>query len=385
MSQYHEYIAALNTSSPTLFLDLDNFHKNLYWAEQECGDKKIRLATKSLRSVEIIRRILKSHGCFQGLMTYTLPESLWLKSQGFNDILMGYPTTDLDALKTLAKDPEGITLMVDRVEHLSLLESIASSHKINFSICVDIDLSMDLPGVRFGVYRSSIHQEKQLRHFLEYLKSCPSLKLVGMMGYEAQIAGVMDESSPLIKSLKKLSLTQLKKRRAEMFRVIESYGHKLQIVNGGGTGSLKHTAHENCVTEITIGSAFYAPVLFDHYEDFKLSPALFFALPVVRMPTPDIVTILGGGYLASGEISPIKQPQVYLPQGLSYLKHEGFGEVQTPLKLSRQEKLSLGDLVILRHAKAGEICERFNQISLIEGGIQIGQCLTYRGEGKSFL
>src|SRR5690606_23213034 len=123
-------------------------------------------ATKSVRSVDILKRIHQSNSVFQGFMTYTLEEALWLRSLGLKDFLMGYPTTDKKSLHTLAQNPDGIVLMVDRTEHLDLLESIAREHQSSFEICVDLDLSMDLPGVRFGVYRSQVHEKKSLLAFL---------------------------------------------------------------------------------------------------------------------------------------------------------------------------------------------------------------------------
>lgn len=383
---YFDFTQALkDVPNPSLFLDLSAFYKNLTWVISNTGNKKIRVATKSVRSVEVLKRIFAANVCFQGLMTYTLEESLWLRSIGFKDILMGYPTMDKFNLEKLAENPSEVVLMVDRVEHLDFLEEIAKKKNAKFEICVDLDLSMDLPGVRFGVYRSGIHEEKHLRAFLKHLNKCPHLNLVGAMGYEAQIAGVMDEKAPLMKVLKAMSLTQLKNRRQKMIDVILGDGHTLRIINGGGTGSLKHTNQEQCVNEVTIGSAFFAPVLFDHYQDFKLTPALFFTSPIVRQPAKDIYTILGGGYIASGATDDIKQPQPYLPEGLSLLKNEGAGEVQTPLKYTGETPLKIGDLVILRHAKAGEVCERFNQIHFIEGKKLIETFPTYRGEGKSFL
>lgn len=377
--------AIAEVSYPSLILDMDAFYKNLTWVISTSGNKKIRIATKSVRSVEILKRIHQSNSVFQGYMTYTLEESLWLRDLGLKDILMGYPTTDKASLTKLAKNPGEIVLMVDRTEHLDLLEEIAKTNKSHFDICVDLDLSMDLPGVRFGVYRSNLHDEKSLEAFLKHLKKCSHLNLVGAMGYEAQIAGVMDENAPLMRTLKMLSLTQLKNRRAKMVKLIEGHGHKLKIINGGGTGSLKNTIQEDVVNEVTIGSAFFAPVLFDHYQDFKLSPALYFSQPIVRRPASDIFTILGGGYIASGATDDIKQPLPALPEGLSLIKNEGAGEVQTPLKYAGPLKLNVGDPIFLRHAKAGEICERFNEIHLLEGKKINESVKTYRGEGKCFL
>ena len=67
------------------------------------------------------------------------------------------------------------------------------------------------------------------------------------------------------------------------------------LAQAGGTGSLELTAAEEAVTEVTAGSGFYAPALFDHYSRFSLTPAAGFALPIVRKPAPKVATALGGG------------------------------------------------------------------------------------------
>lgn len=372
---------------PLLFVDEKALNSNIQWVLNQTKNKKIRIATKSVRSVEILKKILAASPRFQGLMTYTLEESLWLTQLGFKDILIGYPTVDVPSLEQLAKNPADIILMVDKIEHLDLLEGLAKKHNSNFNICVDLDLAMDLPGVKFGVYRSSIQKEEELLRFLRHLKSCGHLRLKAVMGYEAQIAGVGDKNSPLIRVLKKLSLKQLKKRRQNLMAMIKAEGFTPEIINGGGTGSLHETSLENVVTEVTAGSAFFAPVLFDQYVDFSLSPAMGFTLPIVRQPSGNIITALGGGYIASGATDPVKTPQPYLPKGLSLIKNEGTGEVQTPLVNKGLEKLKVGDFVVMRHAKAGEVCERFTDILLVNEGAanQITTVKTYRGDGKCFL
>ncbi len=383
---YQDYSLALSgKSSPELFLNLEAFNQNIQWVLKNAGEKKIRLATKSIRSPALLKKILNESPIFQGLMTYTLSESLWLRDLGFKDILLAYPCVDRELLEKLAQEPHDIILMTDRLEHLELLEEIAKKCNGQFSLCIDLDLSMDLPGLRFGVYRSWIHDEKRLLTYLDFLKKCKHLKLKAVMGYEAQIAGVGDLKKPVIKMLKALSLAQLRKRREKFVEIIQSYGHDLALINGGGTGSLSTTREEKIVTEITVGSAFYAPTLFDSYEDFKLTPALFFTSPIVRRPDENLYTVMGSGHIASGELTSSKEPQPYLPLGLKLLKHEGAGEVQTPLRYDGPLNLKVGDPIIFRHAKAGEICERFNHIQIMKDLKIVETIETYRGMGKCFL
>jgi D-serine deaminase-like pyridoxal phosphate-dependent protein len=99
-----------------------------------------------------------------------------------------------------------------------------------------------------------------------------------------------------------------------------------------------------------------------------------------------MVTCAGGGYIASGAIEKSKLPLPVMPVGLKYVDLEGAGEVQTPLILAKDApKLSLGDPIFFQHAKAGELCERFNELILITGGKIVNRVKTYRGEGSSFL
>jgi D-serine deaminase-like pyridoxal phosphate-dependent protein len=144
-------------------------------------------------------------------------------------------------------------------------------------------------------------------------------------------------------------------------------------------------ATEPAITEATAGSGFYAPTLFDTYSAFSLQPAAMFAQPVVRRPAQGIVTALGGGYHASGAAGKSRLPSPYLPRGLRLDAQEGAGEVQTPLLGRAADGLRVGDNVYFRHAKAGELCERFDRLYLVEGARIVDEVPTYRGESRTFL
>jgi D-serine deaminase-like pyridoxal phosphate-dependent protein len=252
-------------------------------------------------------------------------------------------------------------------------------------------MSVNFPGVYFGVRRSPLRTVDDVRPLLDHLKRVEHVWLDGLMGYEAQIAGVGDQvpgqaaKNAVIQQLKKRSLGVIAQRRREIVELIHDSGLELRFVNGGGTGSEHTTREESVVTEITVGSGFYSPVLFDNYKDFRYQPAVGYAIEIVRQPAPGIHTCLGGGYTASGAAGPDKLPQPYLPQGARLLPLEGAGEVQTPITYQGVHRLALGDPIFLRHAKAGEICERFTHLLLIEKGAIVEEVPTYRGQGQCFL
>jgi len=210
------------------------------------------------------------------------------------------------------------------------------------------------------------------------------------MAYESQTAGAGDNppGKPLfsraIRFVQAQSRVELARRRAAIVKAVRREAD-LEFVNGGGTGSVEKTAAEVAVTEVAAGSGLYQSTLFDYYTNFTGRPAAMFALPVVRRPRPGVVTVLGGGYLASGVGDHTRLPQPFLPAGLRFDPREGAGEVQTPLIGTAADQLEIGDRVYFRHAKAGELCERFAELHLIEGDHVTATVRTYRGEGKTFL
>ncbi len=379
---------------PFAFLDLDLLEQNIHQVVVLAQGKRVRLASKSLRSVAVIRRILESDPCFQGIMCYTAQEAAYLASQGFNDLLIGYPMwneKDIDAVARATATGTHITLMVDSTEHVKRLEMFAARFGINLPLCLEADMSMDLPSLHFGVWRSPVRTPEQARSVLEQILASPHVWLDGLMGYEAQIAGVGDNfpghkaKNAIVQVLKRRSIHEIAKRRAALVELVKSYGFSPRFVNGGGTGSIATTRTEQVVTEITVGSGFYAPSLFDNYRDFRYQPAAGFAIEIVRYPRLHMYTCLGGGYIASGSVGPEKQPQPYLPRGAKLVPLEGAGEVQTPIQYKGSEPLKNGDPVFLRHSKAGELCERFTHLLLVSDGAIVDEITTYRGDGQCFI
>lgn len=397
--QTHEHYERVfaEVEAPFAFVDLEAMWANAEAMLERAGGKNIRVASKSVRCRALLRAILERDPRFQGLMTYTLPETLWLAEQGFEDLLLAYPTADTGALEELAlrsaAHPEGAPIvMVDCVEHLETIESILGKGAPPLRACIDVDAGWWWLGgrVKVGPKRSPIHTVEQAVALAREIEKRPQIELDALMAYEGQIAGVGDRPpgqwrrGAAIRFMQKRSATELAERRAAIVAALGEFV-ELEIVNGGGTGSLELTAAEEAVTEVTAGSGFYAPALFDHYSRFSLTPAAGFALPVVRKPASRVATALGGGYLASGAGDEARLPSPWLPEGLELDRDEGAGEVQTPLLGPAAESLGVGDRVYLRHAKAGELCERFDTLYLVEGDAIVDEVPTYRGEGQAFL
>ncbi len=387
--------ATVALDPPFGLVDLGAFDANADALASRAAGKPIRVASKSVRCRALLRRALSTAG-WHGVMAYTLTEALWLAATGISDdILVAYPSADRAGLRALAADPvlaNEITLTVDSVDHLDFIDSVTGPGRPPVRVSLELDASWRLAGgrIHLGVRRSPVHTAAQAGALARTIAARRGFRLVGLMAYEAQIAGLGDAppGQPLrgtaVRAIQRRSLPELVARRGTAVAAVREHA-ELEFVNGGGTGSLAATAADPAVTEVTAGSGLYGPTLFDAYRTWRPEPAAFFALPVVRRPGPGVATVLGGGWIASGQTSRIRQPTPWLPEGLKVTRTEGAGEVQTPLVGPGADRLRVGDRVWFRHAKAGELCEHLDALHLVSGAEVREVVPTYRGEGKAFL
>lgn len=375
--------ATADLTPPFAVVDLDALDSNAESMITRAHGRPIRLATKSIRCRAIVDRVLGRSG-FEGVLAYSLPEAIWLARSGIPDVLLAYPTADRGALADLASDDqlrESIIIMVDSVKHCELIVSATSAGRA-IKVCMDIDASLRIGPLHLGVRRSPIHTAPEAYALAAEITKRPELSLSGLMFYDAQIAGLPDRSAA-VRAVKSLSARELQHRRVEVVEAVRKFAD-LQLINGGGTGSLHIVSQDHLLTELAGGSGLYGPTLFDHYRGFAPTPAAFFVSPVVRKPSPRHAVVYSGGYIASGPPSWSRQPLPWMPRRLQLLRNEGAGEVQTPLRGAAATTLQVGDQVWFRHAKAGELCERFDLLHLVRGDQIIDEVPTYRGEGRNF-
>lgn len=379
--------------TPLVVVDLEAFDGNADDLVRRARGTPIRVASKSVRVPHLLRRVLARDG-FHGVLAYTLAEALWLEEQGVSDdILVGYPTVDRGALARLVASPTAaarITLMVDDVAHLDVVDSLRASQAVPVRVAIDVDAGLRVGGQHVGPKRSPLHDPADVVALAERIRQRRGFRLVGAMTYEGQVAGVQDDvpgrraRSAVVRRIKSLSLTQLALRRREVAQALRSAGVELELWNGGGTGSVETTVRDDVVTEVAAGSGLLAPTLFDHYQSFSARPAAFFGLPVTRRPSPQVATVHGGGLIASGPAGKDRSPTPWAPAGLHLTALEGAGEVQTPLTGHPAALLAIGDLVWFRHAKSGELFEHAASVQLLSGARFTEEVGTYRGHGLAF-
>lgn len=378
--------------TPVFVVDLDAFDANADDLVRRAGGLPVRIASKSVRVPALIERAL-AHDGFRGVLAFTLREALWLHRQGIcDDILVAYPTVDRGALAELTSSPEAaadIAIMVDSPAHLDVIDDARPPGGAEVRVAVDVDAGLRLAGQHIGPKRSPLQDTASIVALAREIDRRTGFRLVGAMTYEGQVAGLQDvvptarARSMVLRRLKSLSMSQLAVRRRELDRALRQVAD-LEFWNGGGSGSVEATAADPVVTEIAAGSGLLVPTLFDHYASFEPRPASYLGLPVVRRPAPGMVTVHGGGIVASGPAGADRLPTPWAPAGLSLTSLEGAGEVQTPITGQPADLLEVGDLVWFRPAKSGEPFEHALSVHLLSGDEFVDTVPTYRGCGQAF-
>ncbi|WP_242494656.1 amino acid deaminase/aldolase [Nocardioides zhouii] len=384
-------VAALPEPPPTpiAVVDLDAFDANATDLVRRADGKPIRVASKSLRVPALIQRALARDG-FEGVLAYTLAEALWLHEEGISDdVVVAYPSVDVAALRRLTSSPAAaaaITLMVDDAAHLEALDAArsAAAGDVEVRVALDLDAGLRLGRQHIGPKRSPLFDTADVVALARVVHERAGVRLVGVMTYEGQVAGVQDDvpdqrtKSLLVRRLKQASMAQLEVRRREISEALAQVT-ELEFWNGGGSGSVEATAADAAVTEVAAGSGLLVPGIFDHYASFEPHPAAYFGLRVSRKPTSTIATVHGGGFIASGATGEDRSPIPWAPPGLHLTGLEGAGEVQTPLTGHPAALLKIGDLVWFRHAKSGELFEHVRDVHLVRGESVTEVVPSYRG------
>ena len=385
--------ATADLPTPVGALHLGALRHNTHDMLARAAGTPIRVASKSLRVRGVLEAVLALPG-YSGVLAYTLAEALWL-AETIDDVVVGYPTADRDAIRTLAGSAAAahqVTLMVDSLDQLDFIDAVvAPGRRETIRLCLELDASWNAPVLgHLGVWRSPVHSVDQARALALAIVSRPGFALVGMMAYEAQVAGLGDRPAGhpvqggLNRWVRNRSIVDISARRAAAVAAVRQVA-ELEFVNGGGTGSLESTHADPSVTDIAAGSGFFGGHLFDTYSGFTPAPAAAFALSVVRKPTPASATLLGGGWIASGPPGADRSPRLVWPEGLSLVPREMAGEVQSPVTGAAARALRVGDRVWLRHTKSGELSEHLNEFAVVDNGEVVDRLPTYRGEGKAFL
>src|ERR1700723_105454 len=219
--------ATAHLDPPFAVVHLAAFDANARDLVRRANGVPIRVVSKSLRCRHLIERALARPG-YRGVMSYSLAEALWLHATGTtDDLLVAYPTADRASLRALAADDaarQHITVTIDSAAHLDFIDATLGAGHPVIRVCLDLDMSWRPlpygPVVQVGTWRSPLRTPAQAALFAETILGRPGFSLVGVLGYEGQIAGLGDAPpgrpvrAALVQAMQARSSAELNERRA---------------------------------------------------------------------------------------------------------------------------------------------------------------------------
>ena len=236
--------ATAELDPPFAALSVEALAWNAFAMLDRAAGSPIRVASKSVRVRAVLDAVLELPG-YRGILAYTLAEALWL-AETYDDVVVGYPSVDRASIARLAADErlaKRVTIMVDDIAQLDFVDAVvAPGNRASIRVCLELDASYQSPVLGFvGVRRSPVREPAAARALAAAVVARPGFRLVGMMAYEAQIAGVTNRGTgrgTIIRSMQRASAKELAERRGAAVAAVREVAEP-EFVNGGGTGSLE--------------------------------------------------------------------------------------------------------------------------------------------------
>lgn len=377
---------------PAAILDLDAFDRNAarIATHATAAGVSVRIATEALRVPRLIRRVLDLGKPYAGVLCFAAAEAELLASRGHEDLLLGYPTLqpkDLDTFVKLHEQDRNARVVVDSADAVELWAKVASGLKAPLAVVVDVDVSARLGPRPVSAGRSPMRQPADVVAIVEAIRAQPDLRFGGLLAQDAGAAVVTDgePNRGMAGSLLRRARQRLVRgRRRAVVDALRARGIEVASVNGGAAGVLAPGGIEPWLTEITIGGSLLHGHGIEGGAELGLEPALFFALQAVRRPAPDLVSCHGGGRLAALPQTGAKLATPHLPAGLELVDAGGHGEMQTTVRGAATRDLELGDPVLFRPARPGDVAESFEELITLASGEIVDRAPTYRGLGCCF-
>ena len=301
-------------------------------------------------------------------MAYSLREAIWLVRSGLRDVLVGYPSVDRGAIARAAGRsaswPSSITLMIDDVAQLSCSPAVRRRAGVPRRRRV-------AAGWAGCTWACGARPCARRRLRPSWPRPRPTLRqrVVGVMFYEAQIAGLPD-SSPAVRFVKCRSAAELAQRRGAVVEAVE------KVVGRAGVRQLRRHRQPRGQLGRPRGHRGDGRV-----RALRRRPCSTATAPSSRARRCTSrcrwcgVRRRGSRRCSAAGTSRPGRPasrgcRRRPRRGCALLGTEGAGEVQTPVRGPGARGLAIGDRVWFRHAKAGELAERFDTIHVVEDAVR---------------
>ena len=354
-------------AGPALVIDRPRLEANIGAVRAALAPTRqsLRVVSKSLPAPALLGAVLDGVGAtdlmvFNGIM---LDEMLAFRPGA--DILLGRPLPAAqvaDFVRRHANNPAPAARpqwLADSAQRLEQYGEIAAAAGAPMRINLEFDV---------GLHRGGLADLAALSEAVDRVLADPNLRLSGLMGYDAHVAGA---ASPA----------------AEMARVLERYGAAVRLLgeklgdlsgltlNTAGSPTFALHRDDPWATEVAVGSAFVKPTHYDLPSLTDLRPAAFLAQPVLKVMDPAIFPRREALTEAYNALDPNSRRGFFIyggyddgrpvsPPGIRFSPIWGGRGM---LEGSARVDLAVDDVVFLRPTESEGVLLRFGDIAVYDG------------------
>jgi D-serine deaminase-like pyridoxal phosphate-dependent protein len=181
-----------------------------------------------------------------------------------------------------------VIVALDGVDNVRELAEATQQAGKKLRVVIEVDIGMNRAGAEPGAPVVALADE---------IAAHPGLRLVGVMGWEAQTTAIAD---PAEKEKAVAAAIALLTHSAELCR---KAGHDMQIVSCGGTGTLLYCVKQPGVTEVQVGGAVMNDEHYRWHFQIDLPFSLTVLTTVTSRPTPTRVILDAGRKAMSIEMA----------------------------------------------------------------------------------
>ena len=276
--------------TPALLVDLDVMEANIAHVADACRAQGVawRPHVKSHKTIEIARKQIAAGAI--GVTCAKLGEAEVLAAAGIHDILIANQIVGPIKVKRLMALPReaDVIVSVDSEANVVELAEVAKAAGRKQRVVIEVNTGMNRAGVEPGAPAVAL---------ADIIARHPSLRLVGVMGWEAHVTAIQD---PTIKAEAVAEAIALLTDSAQACR---EAGHDMSIVSCGGTGTLQYCVSQPGVTEVQVGGAIFNDEHYRTHYGLDLPCALTVLATVISRPNPMRVILDAGRKAMSNDMA----------------------------------------------------------------------------------
>lgn len=272
--------------TPALWADLDRLEANIAYLANYFRRARIawRPQTKGIKVPELAQQLIAAGAA--GITCAKLSEAEVMAAHGISDILIANQVVGYGKMERLAalQRQANITVAVDSEANARELAGTG------VQALVEVNLGLNRCGRAPG---------EDTVQFAQLVSRIPGMNLAGLMAWEGHVLAIADAEE------KRAACRQAVEQLVATAEQCRAAGLEMPVVNCGGSGTFRITAHVPGVTEIEAGGAVWGDMQYQQWGA-DLPCALFLSVTVVSRPTPERA-VVDLGYKACNN-GPFERP-----------------------------------------------------------------------------